>query len=89
MEHLNIIDDIVFEDCAAKSLKEIRNDTDQSNKLRTSVKAFSFKNESKPYCYISEASYEKLPWWLYPKKKWYQLQFSRWSHIRNILSKQV
>lgn len=45
---LNIVDGIVLIECAVRSLKEIRIDSDQLNKLISSAKVFSLKIEVDP-----------------------------------------
>jgi len=45
---LNIVDGIVLIECAIRSLEEIRNDTGQLNKLKSSAKVFSLKIEVDP-----------------------------------------
>lgn len=45
---LNIVDGIVLIDCAVKSLKEIRNNTEHLNNLISTAKVFSLKMEVNP-----------------------------------------
>jgi len=47
---LNIVDGIVLIECAVRSLEEIRNDTDQLNKLFIKCQSIFIENESGLSC---------------------------------------